>query len=153
MKYVVGIDIGANGAITFYNKKFDILAVHDMPMFQLKKGRVLDVSALSKILQSDEIEHAFIEKAMMMPKNGKISYHRLGYMEGAFLAMFATLGIPYTVVPPATWKKALSCPKDKDGARMRASQIFPNHTSLWPLKKHDGRAEGALIAYYGYSKL
>jgi hypothetical protein len=33
-----------------------------------------------------------------------------------------------------------------------ASQIFPDCADQWALVKHDGRAEAALIAYYGHTK-
>jgi hypothetical protein len=51
------------------------------------------------------------------------------------------------------WKKALGVPADKDGARARASQLMPENAWLWPLVKHDGRAEAALIAYWGIRTL
>jgi hypothetical protein len=44
-------------------------------------------------------------------------------------------------------------PAEKDGARARASQLLPQHAGHWPLKKHDGRAEAALIALYGWRQL
>jgi hypothetical protein len=36
-----------------------------------------------------------------------------------------------------------------NGARARATQLLPAAAHRWPLVKHDGRAEAALIAYYG----
>jgi crossover junction endodeoxyribonuclease RuvC len=56
------------------------------------------------------------------------------------------------MVRPNIWKKAIGCPKDKDMARMLASRLLPQHSDNWPLKKHDGRAEAALIALYGLNK-
>jgi hypothetical protein len=44
-------------------------------------------------------------------------------------------------------------PKAKDAARARASQLLPQAAHQWPLKKHDGRAESALIALYGARQL
>jgi hypothetical protein len=38
---------------------------------------------------------------------------------------------------------------DKDVSRQRASALLPRHSGLWLRKKDDGRAEAALIAYYG----
>jgi hypothetical protein len=61
--------------------------------------------------------------------------------------------VPITIVHPRTWKRALGVPREKDGARARASQLLPAHAHLWPLKKHDGRAEAALIATYGVQTL
>ncbi|MBC7907617.1 MAG: hypothetical protein H7Y60_12860 [Rhodospirillaceae bacterium] len=46
-------------------------------------------------------------------------------------------------------QRLLALPADKDGARARASQLLPAHAGLWCRAKYDGRAEAALIAYYG----
>ena len=61
--------------------------------------------------------------------------------------------IPLTMVAPLKWKRALGVPADKDGARARASQLLPAHAGLWCRVKDDGRAEAALIAYYGVTVL
>jgi hypothetical protein len=45
--------------------------------------------------------------------------------------------------------QALGVPKAKDGARAMASKLFPAVATQWHLKKHDGRAEAALIALCG----
>jgi crossover junction endodeoxyribonuclease RuvC len=47
------------------------------------------------------------------------------------------------------WKRALGVKGDKDVSRQRASALLPRHSGLWLRKKDDGRAEAALIAYYG----
>jgi hypothetical protein len=44
-------------------------------------------------------------------------------------------------------------PAAKDGARARASQLLPGAADQWPLVKHDGRAEAALIALWGIRSL
>jgi hypothetical protein len=43
--------------------------------------------------------------------------------------------------------------KSKDGCRARASQLLPEAADQWPLRRHDGRAEAALIALYGARQL
>jgi len=58
--------------------------------------------------------------------------------------------IAYTLVAPATWKRALGgIPAEKDAARARASQLMPSASGYWARKKDDGRAEAALIAFWG----
>jgi hypothetical protein len=47
----------------------------------------------------------------------------------------------------------LGVPAAKDGSRARASQLMPAATHHWPLVKHDGRAEAALIGHCGLSAL
>ena len=54
---------------------------------------------------------------------------------------------------PRRWKRALHVPKAKDAARARASQLLPEAAHQWRLRKHDGRAEAALLALYGARQL
>ena len=51
------------------------------------------------------------------------------------------------------WKRALGVQKSKDAARARASQLLPAAAAQWGLRKHDGRAEAALLALYGARQL
>jgi hypothetical protein len=41
---------------------------------------------------------------------------------------------------------------DKNASRALASQYFPDAADQWKLAKQDGRAEAALIAYWGWGK-
>jgi crossover junction endodeoxyribonuclease RuvC len=148
---ILGIDIGMKGALSFYNK--EELMIYDMPIFKVKKGNDLDIHKVASIIKQDMPTHAFIEKAMFIPGNGKISYGKLQKAEGAFLGIFSALDIPYTIVAPSVWKKAMACPKEKDAARMRANQLLPQFAHNWDLKKHDGRAEASLIALYGTQQI
>jgi len=150
MKTILGVDIGMNGALSFYDGTE--LLCYDMPVFEAKKGHELDILRIADIIRTNAPTEAYIEKALLMPTNGKTAYQKLGEAEGVFKGVLCALKIPYTIVYPVTWKKAMGCTKDKDAARMRASQLLPAHSHNWPLKKHDGRAESALIALYGYNK-
>jgi len=150
MKNILGVDIGMNGALSFYDGTE--LLCYDMPVFKAKKGHELDILCIADIIRTNAPTEAYIEKALLMPTNGKTAYQKLGEAEGAFKGVLCALKIPYTIVYPVTWKKAMGCTKDKDAARMRASQLLPSHSHNWSLKKHDGRAESALIALYGFNK-
>jgi crossover junction endodeoxyribonuclease RuvC len=68
---------------------------------------------------------------------------------GQLLGILTALAIPYTVVPPVVWKRALMVPAGKSAARARASQLLPAAAGYWARVKDDGRAEAALIALYG----
>jgi hypothetical protein len=69
------------------------------------------------------------------------------------IGVIAARSIPLTLVPPVRWKRALAVPKAKDGARARASQLLPGAAHQWQLRRHDGRAEAALLALYGARQL
>ena len=150
VKRILGIDNGLSGALAYYDG--DELTIHDMPIFQIKKRKVLDTQAIKAILADDLPDFCIFEKLTPLPQISGVTAFSMGHSEGIVVALLTAMDIPYSHVRPRTWKKAMGCPKDKDGARMRASQLLPKHSGNWPLKKHDGRAEAALIALYGYNQ-
>jgi len=155
---ILGIDPGLSGALAFYYPVSGALDVVDMPTHRLVangKGKTrLDLYRLAQALRDmnffEPITWAFIEEVHAMPKQGVTSSFSFGFAAGAVQGIVAALGIPMTRVTPNKWKQALGLTGDKDMSRRRASELMPRHAHNWPLKKHDGRAEAALMAYYGY---
>ena len=84
-----------------------------------------------------------------MPGQGVTSMFSFGFTYGALLQCIVSNGIVLEHIHPKAWRKVLKVRKGKDGSRMRASELMPEYAELWSLKKHHGRAEAALIAYYG----
>lgn len=147
-KTILGIDIGMSGALAFYDE--DELMIWDMPIFAKSKGgNDLDIKQLANIIFLQKPDMVYIERAMLMPSNGKTAYQKLGKAEGAILGILAALNIPYVIVSPSTWKAFFNVSKDKEETRRKAGELLPQFAHNWPLKKHDGRAESALIALYG----
>jgi crossover junction endodeoxyribonuclease RuvC len=155
---IAGIDPGLSGALFFLdpNRPANGEAT-DLPIHMLVRGgrkkRELDIAGLIEILTPHRIEHVFLEQVSAMPGQGVSSVFAFGKTYGAILGVIAAHSIPLTLVAPVVWKRALGVPKSKDGARARASQLLPEAASQWRLKKHDGRAEAALIALYGAREL
>lgn len=149
MKTILGIDNGLSGCLAFYNQAE--LMIYDMPVFEGDR-KSLDLIRIREIIRLDPPEHCFVEKLTPMPKVSGLSGFSMGHSEGAILGILSCLEIPYTLVRPNVWKKFFNCPAEKDAARSRASALLPQFAHNWPLKKHDGRAEAALIALYGYMK-
>jgi crossover junction endodeoxyribonuclease RuvC len=151
---IAGVDIGLSGAVALLDAATGgVIDIWDMPTLALTRGgknkRELDAHALAGALGRDRIGHCFIEQVGAMPGQGVSSVFSFGKSYGVTIGIMAALGIPMTFVAPAAWKRALQVPAAKDGARARASQLMPAAAHHWPLVKHDGRAEAALIAYYG----
>ena len=151
---LAGIDIGLSGAVALLDAaRGQVIDVFDMPTLVLSRGgkvkRDLDPHSLAAALGRDRIGHAFVEAAGARPGQGVSSVFSLGRSYGMTIAVLAVLGVPMTFVSPQVWKRTLSVPAAKDGARARASQLMPAAAHHWPLVKHDGRAEAALIATYG----
>ncbi|MBB6254110.1 hypothetical protein [Nitrospirillum iridis] len=147
---VIGIDPGLSGAIAVLSPD-GALVVHDMPTHRLTRTE-LDLPALAHIfdgLAKEAAPVAFLERVGAMPGQGVSSMFKFGTCFGALQGLLAAHFIPVTLVTPQSWKRAMGCPAGKDAARARASQLLPRQAGLWPLKKHDGRAEAALIALYG----
>lgn len=149
MQRTVGIDPGALGAIAHIEG--EQLTVLDMPTVTVgKKGkRRVDAAALAIILRRFDPHHVWVEDVHAMPGNGAVSMFNFGMAFGFAYGVPLALGYPVTLISPASWKSAMRC--GVDNARARASQLLPRHAGLWPLVKHDGRAEAALIAFYGAS--
>ena len=153
-RLILGIDPGLSGALAFLTPSTGALTVLDVPTFTLgrngKAKREVDAVELARLVDAAvHIDHAFVEQVGAMPGQGVSSVFAFGKVYGLLLGILAANSIPHTLVTPQKWKRALSVPAEKDGARARASQLMPAHAGQWTRIKDDGRAEAALIAYYG----
>jgi crossover junction endodeoxyribonuclease RuvC len=155
---VAGIDPGLSGAIAWLDSATGaVVDIADMPVHVLARGgkakREIDVHALVRLVAARRPGHAFVEQVGAMPGQGVSSTFSFGRAFGTIIGVSAATGTPYTLVAAVKWKRALGVPAAKDGSRARASQLMPAAAHHWPLVKHDGRAEAALIAYYGLRSL
>ena len=148
---ILGVDPGVFGAMAYYDGQE--LLLWDMPIYaKASGGNDLDIHKLHKIVLEAAPEHCFLEKTTAMPGiSGKAAYS-MGKSEGCFIALFAALNLPYTLVRPGVWKKALSCPADKGLSRQRASELLPQYAHNWSLKKYVDRSEASMIALYGFQQ-
>ena len=159
MPYVIGIDPGLQGAIALYEPLIEKLETFEMPI--LKAGtnskRVIDELELSRMVKSwcekHTIKKVLIERVHAMPKQGVTSVFTFGMGYGIVIGILAANTLPIEYVTPQSWKKELRVPALKDGSRARASQLFPAYSAQWNKSKWDGRAEAAMIAYYGAKNL
>ena len=144
-----GIDPGVSGAVVFFDALEGVLEIHDMPILEVKKKKQVSPQLLSNILKQ---HHAplYIEQVGAMPGQGVTSMFNFGKSYGICLGAAAALQLPTTTVPPQTWMKKIGKPQGKDGSRERAIQVFPAFSQSFARKKDDGRADAALIAYFGF---
>jgi len=149
---ILGIDPGLSGALAFMDSE---LLVYDMPTVEIsrngKKKRQIDLQKLLSILKLWPVTHCYLENVNAMPGQGVSSMFQMGRGYGQIEMALAALNIPVTYITPQVWKKKMAVPKDKDGARQRASQLMPQWSHNWDLKHDHGRAEAALIALYGFN--
>lgn len=151
----IGIDPGLTGAIADIDSNGGVL-IHDTPTIQLKKGGKAKKDYLPLEMATILIDyapfacHVFIEKVGAMPGQGVTSMFNFGKGFGLWLGILAALRLPYTLITPQAWKKELmQGMPDKDAARVRAQQLFPQAIAELSRKKDIGRADALLIAEYG----
>jgi crossover junction endodeoxyribonuclease RuvC len=145
--YVAGIDPGMGGGVAFVSKNGGELAVFDMPVM----AAMIDVDHLSRLFMDHPSRLAVVERGASMPKQGVASTFKFGMAFGAALAVPSCLKIPVQLVAARTWKKEFKLTKDKEGSRALAIQTWPG-CGYFDRKKDHGRAEAALIAWYGWIK-
>lgn len=150
---ILGVDPGLSGAMALYDVD-GTLEIVDMPTLQLKK-RVVDEYALARIIDnwSSRIREVWLEQVGTRPGEGAVGAFTFGRGYGLIRGVCAANFLSIIDVTPATWKRALRVPAEKDGARAAASRAFPRHAEMWARVKDDGRAEAALIARYGMDQI
>ncbi len=166
----IGIDPGLTGAVAAIDNEYGVVMFWDTPIIEMtktKKKTVVDVisgKAAGKKIKRDFLPaqmaqilaqfsppcHVWIEKVGAMPGQGVTSMFGFGKGFGMWLGIIAALKIPYTEVPPQTWKKVImSGIHDKDAYRLQAQRLFPQCTKDLSRKMDNGRADALLIAEYG----
>jgi len=151
---IIGVDPGATGAFALLDLDSLDLIIIDMPTTKLKRGtrnvNQVDAAQLVKLLAPhiSEGDVAVIEKVHSMPGQGVVSTFSFGRAAGIIEGVLAALGVPFSLVPPATWTKKMRLFGGKDGSRARAQELFPDQAHLFARKKDDGRADATLIACY-----
>jgi crossover junction endodeoxyribonuclease RuvC len=122
----------------------------DIPVIGTGAKERVNVHALAQWILAHSPQHAFIERAQAMPKQGASSGFKYARAAGAIEAVIACCAIPLTVVEPSMWKRFHGLRgRDKELSRQRALQLLPAAHRFLALRKHHGRAEAALIALYG----
>lgn len=145
MTIILGIDPGVSGAVAFYFPMVNRLAVDDVPV----AGGEINGYELARLIRMHRPTMAVIEAVHAMPKQGVSSSFNFGRSYGEVRGVVSACEIPMHFVTPQKWKRHFSLSADKDESRVRAIRMFPNTADSFKLKKHDGRAEAALLALYG----
>ncbi len=149
----IGIDPGLTGAVAILPDGL----LFDTPIAEVRRGkrtkRVYLETQMAAILRpyAGGQTYAFLEAVHAMPEQGVASMFGFGEGFGSWKGILAALEIPVTMVTPQAWKKALmpGMGREKDAARVRALQLYPQLAPLLKLKRDIGRADALLIAEYG----
>lgn len=147
---IIGIDPGFTGGLAIVDDE-QLLEVFEMPLHIGKRKRVCGTE-LSMMLADwrrlYECNHAVVEFVAARPNQGVTSVFNFGMSYGVILGVLDTLGFSVSYAAPQKWKKDLSLDSSKDSSRALACELWPDLSSLFSLKKDDGKAEAALMAYW-----
>src|SRR5262249_22241454 len=122
----------------------------DIPVVGVAAKERIDVAAIVAFIRLHQPQHAFIERAQAMPKQGASSGFKYGRAVGAIEAAIVCCDIPMSIIEPSMWKKFHGLYQaEKEESRQRALQLFPAAHALLARKMDHGRAEAALIALAG----
>lgn len=165
---IIGIDPGLTGAIAVLTPSGQI-ALFDTPTAKIKQGKTYKTDYLpyemADIIRRFRSSMVFIEKVHAMPmfstnkegkekRQGATSLFRFGEGYGLWLGIIAALEMQITKVAPQTWKKAIMAGMpDKDAARQRAQELYPECVKDLSRKKDIGRADALLIMHWGRSQI
>ncbi len=150
MTIYIGIDPGLSGALAIIAPG-DHIFIHDTPIVKSNGKSQYLIRNMVEIFESLHLTAGCcigIEQVHAMPKQGVSSMFRMGEGLGIWKGIVAALGYSYEMITPKRWKKEMmqGMGKDKGASIIKAKQLFPNADIH--LKKHDGRAEALLLAYY-----
>lgn len=155
MSFIIGIDPGVNGAVAILDDDGTLVHVFETPAVEVVSGgkakrRISpEMLAAELRLYADQGAIAIIEQVNAMPGQGVTSMFAFGEAFGLAKGVLAGLAIPVRSVTPGKWKKALALNAGKDAARAKAAALWPSHAGDFKRVKDDGKAEAALIAYWG----
>lgn len=158
--YVFGIDPGKTGAISIFALVNNDYYLQDIIDYE----NTWDVlaSIRSRALQDFECI-AFIENVHAAPGQSVSAMFNFGQNFGWWKGVLDGFHITYDLIAPQSWSpKMLGRTDDKKNkAREVATQLFSRDLDcrsdeygepFFRLKKHDGRADSALIGWYGIQK-
>lgn len=152
---IIGIDPGVTGAIVALLDG-EVYEVIDMPVDKVKVGktwrsRINPVDLYHELNAFSSDDEIVLEEVHAQGQNGSLANFGLGRSYGVIETAVALNWFPsVTTVTPRVWKKALGLDSDKKASLALARDLFGR--DWFPLEKHDGRAEAALIAHWYLTK-
>lgn len=153
LDYFLGIDPGGAGALAVLTRDGDLESVVDLPCFGSEPVAMDVMALLEAVGRADEIFVA-LEEPFAVAQNSSARAMTQGIGFGILLGVVGSMGLRHERIKPVSWKSELGLPmssrlttaQKKDNSRKHATRLWPAQAGeYWPLKKHDGRAEAALI--------
>ena len=92
-----------------------------------------------------------LEKVLSHPKNGHRQAFKFGENYGMWQGILCALNMRFELVTPQKWQRVIPPTlrgRPKDRSMKAVHKIFPGIVEFIHLKKHNGRADALLMAYY-----
>lgn len=144
MAIYLGIDPGRKGALAVFDSEEMRVECIDMPD---TTAALHDYIASLPIIKKCTVEKPFYPQMI-----GITNAIKIAQSYGTLIGALAWRDIPFVEVRPNKWKAAMDLSTSKSASREKASQMFPDQSDQFARVKDDGRAEAALIAFYGAQK-
>jgi crossover junction endodeoxyribonuclease RuvC len=148
---LIGIDPGLDGAIVICSRDAEeVLGYWDMPVVEVqakKLRRFVSPHGVRDIIARwlDRDPHVVLEHVEAVQKTGATSAFAFGRGFGTIEGVLSGMRVPYELVRPQAWTKAIGVPRDKGAHRLVAMRLWPASSDAFRLVKHDGRADAALL--------
>ncbi|EBQ8804513.1 TPA: crossover junction endodeoxyribonuclease RuvC [Salmonella enterica subsp. enterica serovar Kisangani] len=150
MAAVLGIDPGCSGSLVLITEQGGYIGHLAMPTIKVGTKARVNGAAVAAWIRQYGITHAYLEQVGAMPGQGTASMFTFGHAAGVVEGILQGLNIPYTLVTPQSWKKSAGLiGSDKDAARSRAIQLYPELRALDAKAKGQAIADALLIARHG----
>lgn len=152
---ILGIDIGAAGAVALVTIDMVLLDVEDLPILRDgPKGRPsVNGALLAALVRRWAPSAAYVEMVGPRPGEGAVGAFAFGRSRGVVEGVLGALAVATSWITPPAWKRVIGIKPGKDGAkdaaRSEAIRRWPELASRFARVKDDGRAEAALIAVAG----
>jgi crossover junction endodeoxyribonuclease RuvC len=153
---LIGIDPGVSGAVVVMDELYRLIEWTRMPVIKIGASSRVNSAELAAFLRNstDRAASVLIERVGAAPikgrRQGGSSMFTFGHAAGVAEGVVATLGLSLTLVTPQSWKRSSGLiGTDKDAARARAIQLWPNWRDLDKKGAGQALADAALIARFG----
>ena len=152
---ILGIDPGVGGGLAWFaSRSKQLVNVCDMPTVKASRGKsALDVDGkqLTYMIGLSKIDLAVVEMVQSRPRQG--GQFAFGANYGRILGILECMGVPMLDVSAQKWKQQMHLRgQDKSKSVLLATELFPTFARQFHGPRGaglDGRAEAALLAYYG----
>lgn len=146
---IIGIDPGAvSGAYSVLTRDGKFCLCNDFPV----KDKMIDgkqlADDLDNIIKATGEANAILEHVNAMPGQGVCSSFNFGQGFGIIKGVLDAFEVPYDLVRPAKWKKALQLDRDKEASLNLARKLYPAAQPFLKRKRDHNRSEAILIAHW-----